>query len=138
MLSEIETKSLIISLVVILLVLYIICNLNKQLSYGGNNTIHKLKELDIMFLKMATCPYCIKMESLLLSKNLLSYMYVIDVQTQDGRQLAQKHGFNYTNYGGIDYDRSVDQQKPTKEEYDWVIWMFAIFCGFLILALLAS
>lgn len=92
MLSEIETKSLIISLVVILLVLYIICNLNKQLSYGGNNTIHKLKELDIMFLKMATCPYCIKMESLLLSKNLLSYMYVIDVQTQDGRQLAQKHG----------------------------------------------
>jgi len=46
------------------------------------------------------------------------------------QKLEKKFNFKYNN--------SVDQQKTTKEEYDWVIWVFAIFCGFLILALLAS
>lgn len=90
-----------ISTAVIILVstilLYIICNnLNSSHLNNGSGLSGKIKDLDIMFLKLSSCPYCIKMESFLLSENLLHYMHVIDVQSGDGRQIAQQ--FNCTGF----------------------------------------
>ena len=88
-----DIKTIVSILIIIVILLYIICKFTYGNGTGGHSSlINKLKDLDIMFLKMATCPYCIKMESLLLSKNLLNYMYIIDVQTNDGKKIAQEHG----------------------------------------------
>ena len=53
-------------------------------------------------------------------------------------KLAHKHGFNYTSYGGIDYDRSVDQQKTTEGQDSWVVWAFVSFCFVLVIIALAA
>jgi glutaredoxin len=58
---------------------------------NDSHIINKIKSLDIIYLKISTCPYCIKMDSVLLSKNLLNYMHVIDVQTNDGKKIAQEN-----------------------------------------------
>ena len=77
-------------LIVSVLILFVLCN---QLYSSDVNTesgvVNKIKGLEIMFLKLSTCPYCIKMESFLLSKNLIHYMHIIDVQTGEGRKIAQ-------------------------------------------------
>lgn len=60
-------------------------------TFSNSNIINKLKTLDIMFFKMASCPYCIKMESFLISNNLINFVHVIDIQTNDGKKLAQQN-----------------------------------------------
>ena len=86
-------KSIVSILIITIILLYIICKFTYSNAVSGNSSlINKLKDLDIMFLKMTTCSYCIKMESFLLSKNLLNYMYIIDVQTSDGKKIAQENG----------------------------------------------
>jgi glutaredoxin len=87
-----DIKNIIGILVVIVILLYIICKCMPETETSGESSrINKLKGLEVMFVKMSTCPYCIKMESLLLSKNLLHYMYVIDIQTNDGKKIAQEN-----------------------------------------------
>lgn len=60
-------------------------------TFSNSNIINKLKNLNIMFFKMASCPYCIKMESFLISNKLINFMHVIDIQTNEGKKLAQQY-----------------------------------------------
>ena len=82
-----------------------------------SSTKIKIKDLNIIFLKMASCPYCIKMEAFLLSEDLLDDFKTIDVKSQLGRDLANKYncsGFPSfvslkTNKKTSGYTTNIDQ-----------------------------
>ncbi len=87
-----DNKNNILVIIICILLIYIMCGKVKNVRVYSNNNrdiINKIKELEIVFLKLSSCPYCIKMESLLLSKDLLRYMHTVDVRSTHGKQIAQ-------------------------------------------------
>ena len=83
--------AIILSLIsIFLIVIFLIYN-NINIKDNNDTLTNKLVKLDIMFMKLSTCPYCIKMESYLLENNLLNYVTIIDVKTPNGRELANQY-----------------------------------------------
>jgi thioredoxin-related protein len=87
-----QENQIILTLLIILIILLLyIMKLKRKYNTNLTPLGQQIKDLDIIFLKMSTCPYCIKMESVLLNKNMLNNLRTIDVNTPYGRKLAQDY-----------------------------------------------
>lgn len=87
----------IIFMFIIITVILIICNYNKssnnniRTSRSGPNLKDDISNLQIIFLKMTKCVFCIRQEQFLKDQNLLESFKTIDIENDEGRNIAKQY-----------------------------------------------
>ena len=88
----------IIFMFIIITVILIICNYNKssnnnnkRANRSGPNLKDDISNLQIIFLKMTKCVFCIRQEQFLKDQNLLESFKIIDIENDEGRNIAKQY-----------------------------------------------